>query len=387
MTRTPKLTLAIAMAAAVLTSAAQAQVLLAPGPAATYTQNFDSLPSAPTATNVTVTGGAPFNAELPAVVGPPASAGLSNWYSHRSGSGPNQNLLAGNGSSNTGALYSFGTAASTDRALGAVSSGTNAGISYGLRLRNNSTFPILSLNVSYTGEQWRDAGAATPVAQTISFFYTVSNTALTSPIPTPPTSTTYPTPTGYTAVTALDMVTPTFTNTGAGTALDGNNATNRALIFSTINFVPSVQPGEEIFLLWGEPNHAGNDHGMAVDDFTVVAQFDTTLAVDLTSLSASAGYAGAPVTISWSTAAEFDNAGFRVKNVATGDVIGGFVPAEGSTAVGADYSVVDSTPLAAGETRTYVLEDIDLSGTTTVHGPVTASITGGASSVENWNMY
>lgn len=382
-----KLTLGLAMAATLVAASANAQVLLTPGVGATYTQNFNTLPVAPTAANVTVTGGAPLNAELPAVVGPPASAGLPNWYSHRSGSGPNANLVAGNGSSNSGQLYSYGTAADTDRALGANASGTNAGISWGLRLRNDSTFPILSLNVSYTGEQWRDGGAGTPAAQTISFFYTTSSTPLTAPIPAPPTTTNYPTPIGFTAVPALDMITPTFANTGSGAALDGNNALNRVLVGSTITFVPSVPPGDEIFIMWGEPNHVGNDHGMAVDDLTVVATFDTTLAVDLTSFTASVEGPGSPVTIAWTTAAELDNAGFFVKNAATGEVVGGLVPAEGSESAGATYSVVDATPLAEGETRTYILEDVDLSGAITVHGPVSVIAPSLASSVADWTMY
>lgn len=112
-----------------------------------------------------------------------------------------------------------------------------------------------------------------------------------------------------------------------------------------------------------------------------------TIHVDLTSFTAAAPFAGAPVTIAWSTAAELDNAGFRVKNAATGEIIGDFVSAEGNAAAGSSYSVVDTAPLAAGETRQYVLEDIDLSGTTTTHGPVTATITGTASAVEGWTRY
>lgn len=377
-----KLTLGLAMAASLVAASASAQVLLTPGVGATYTQSFNSLIQTGTDT-------APKNG----VIG--STGPLPNWYHDRTGTGTT--ILAGTGSSNTGALYSFGSASvPTDRSLGTVGSGgAGAGnFAYGVRLRNNSLFPILSFNVSYTGEQWRDGGTnpagGTPATQTVSFFYTVSSTALTAPIPAPPAGTPaiYPTPAGFNAVTALDMTTPTIGNTTtAGVALDGNNALNRVLVGSTINFVPSVQPGHEVFLMWGDPNQPNSDHALSVDDFTVVATFDTTLAVDLTSFTASVEGPTSPVTIAWSTAAELDNAGFFVKNAATGEVIGGLVPAEGSESTGATYSVVDATPLAEGETRTYILEDIDLAGTITVHGPVSVIAPSVASSVADWTMY
>lgn len=111
------------------------------------------------------------------------------------------------------------------------------------------------------------------------------------------------------------------------------------------------------------------------------------LAVDLTSLSASV--AGDTATISWSTAAEYDNAGFVVYRDAAGDLgeaISTLVAAEGSAASGASYSVVDPAALAPGETRSYFLADIDLSGATTVHGPVSVT-RGAASSVSGWELY
>lgn len=115
--------------------------------------------------------------------------------------------------------------------------------------------------------------------------------------------------------------------------------------------------------------------------------FGGVLAADVSSLTATAPFAGAPVTIAWTTTAELDNAGFTVKNAATGSIVGSFVPAEGSASSGASYSVVDADTLEAGEVRTYVLEDIDLAGKATTHGPVTASITGAASSVGTWTQY
>jgi hypothetical protein len=114
---------------------------------------------------------------------------------------------------------------------------------------------------------------------------------------------------------------------------------------------------------------------------------NATLSVDLTSLTASV--AGSTATISWSTAAEYDNAGFvvyREENGDLGEAISTLVAAEGSASSGASYSVVDPAAVAPGETRSYYLADIDLSGATTVHGPVSVT-RGAASSVSGWELY
>jgi hypothetical protein len=115
---------------------------------APLTENFDTLASTGTgiawADNTTIPG----------------------WYSSR------VTYNSGTGSSNAGALYSFGVAGTnpvTDRALGSVGSGATGTVFYGARFVNNTGNTITSLDVSYNGEQWRNGGSsnATPgVAQT-----------------------------------------------------------------------------------------------------------------------------------------------------------------------------------------------------------------------------
>lgn len=93
---------------------------------------------------------------------------LAGWYSVRTTYTP------GTGSSNTGAQYSFGAAGSTERALGSVGSGGTGTIHYAVRLVNNTGGNIDSLTIAYNGEQWRDGGNATPVAQPLAFEYQVA---------------------------------------------------------------------------------------------------------------------------------------------------------------------------------------------------------------------
>src|SRR6266508_2439848 len=75
---------------------------------------------------------------------------IPGWYSSRT------TYNSGTGSSNTGALYSFGVAGInpvTERALGSVGSSGTGTVYWGVKLTNNTGATITSLDVSYIGEQ------------------------------------------------------------------------------------------------------------------------------------------------------------------------------------------------------------------------------------------
>src|SRR6188472_2347686 len=144
---------ALAALVIALTSLLQIAPAMAAGPVSLtsldvpYTQNFDTLPASGSATwtnNSTIPG----------------------WYHARTGTGTT--VVANDGSNNAGNLYSYGTGTAADRALGSIGS-TNAAAGdffWGVRLQNNTGATITSLDVSYTGEQWRNSAAA---AQTAAF--------------------------------------------------------------------------------------------------------------------------------------------------------------------------------------------------------------------------
>ena len=179
---------------------------------------------------------------------------IPGWYSTRTA------YVAGTGSSNTGALYSFGVAgtnAVTDRALGSVASGTTTTIFQAARLTNNTGATVTSLDISYVGEQWRNGGIAT--AHTLTFEYQVANaSAITGP--NAPA-------TGWTTFAPLSFTGPVATATAG--ALDGNAAGNRTAKSATLTV--TVNSGQEIWLRWLDPDDTGGDHGLAIDDFSVVA--------------------------------------------------------------------------------------------------------------------
>ncbi len=213
-----------------------------------YTENFDTLPASGSATwtnNSTIPG----------------------WFHARTGTGTT--IVANDGSSNAGNLYSYGTGTTTERALGSLGSGNPAigNMFWGVRLQNNSGATIQSLEISYTGEQWRNSAAA---AQTISFSYLVGSPTVTGSLAEFQSA--------GVAVPQLDFTSP-ITGGTAG-ALDGNLAANRVPVtfsFSGLN----IPNGTEVMLRWSDPDHTGSDHGLSIDNFSVTARMTTAAGVSI----------------------------------------------------------------------------------------------------------
>ena len=207
----------------------------------TYTQNFNSL----------------------AISGTPAwvnDSTISGWYSTRTTYSP------GTGSNNTGGLYSFGSANNPDRALGSLASGTTGTIYYGLRLQNNTGLAITKLQVSYTGEQWRNGGNTSQ--QQLKFSYQTGSTI---------TSLTTGT---WTPVTSLDFTGPIATATVG--ALNGNLIANRVVITPVIfNLATPIANGEEIILRWEDIDDGSNDHGLAIDDVSIKVENTTYIVTNI----------------------------------------------------------------------------------------------------------
>src|SRR4029450_5691619 len=74
------------------------------------------------------------------------------------------NMRSDAGGSNAGAIYSWGAAgtpASTERALGSVSSGTPGDFAWVLIMQNTTSDTLTSFTLSYNTEQWRQGGQTT----------------------------------------------------------------------------------------------------------------------------------------------------------------------------------------------------------------------------------
>jgi hypothetical protein len=97
--------------------------------------------------------------------------------------------------------------------------------------------------------------------------------------------------------------------------------------------------------------------------------------IELTSFEADAGWHR--VTLKWETASEIDNAGFNIyrSDTENGEYIkinSALIQSQGFPSQGASYSFVDRGLKNKG-TYYYKLEDLDLSGRSTFHGPISAT--------------
>ena len=263
-----------------------------------YTQNFDSLPLTPTNASLIPSG-----QEWQDDTATPGTGYVSipGWYLYHTtdpgggtpenGLNNHQRLRASSGNSTTGSFYSFGTNSSTDRALGNLTSSTIDTSHYGLRLTNNTGTTLGQITLQYTGEQWRDGGAASPgsVAQSVAFGYAVTDSTPTNV----GNFSVSGNPGGLSAVTTvagLGFTSPTFGATTAA-SLDGNSAANRvtkSLTFGGFYWAP----GQDLWLRWTDNDDTGNDHGLGIDDLT----FSANVAVEVNSVTS--GLVSSPST--WS---------------------------------------------------------------------------------------
>ena len=191
-----------------------------------YTQNFDTLANTGT-----------------------SSAVPTGWDFSETGTNANTTYTAGTGSGTAGDTYSFGSASATDRAFGGLRSGALVP-TVGASFTNATGVSISSLDVAYTGEQWR-LGA---VARTdrIDFQISTDATSLTTGT--------------WADVNALDFTAPT--QAPASGALDGNASANRTPISSTIAGL-AVSNGATFWIRWTDVDATSSDDGLGVDDFTL----------------------------------------------------------------------------------------------------------------------
>lgn len=210
-------------------------------PGSTLTENFDSLPYSGSTASWTD------NSTLP------------GWFLIvQNGTVPTQ-LYIGDGSGNTGAFYSFGLSGSTERALGGIgsggayfgspASGALAGY-WGVKIVNNSGVTLYTFAVTYDMEQWRNSAATS--AQPLISQWAIDATSWLSG-------------TWYDGATTDSPVTG-----GTAGALNGNLPANRV---ADVSFTANVvwQPGQTLWIRFRELNDPGNDHGLAIDNFRLVA--------------------------------------------------------------------------------------------------------------------
>lgn len=305
-----------------LAAVSQAQVSYTGG---TYTQDFNTLPSGGT---FALTGTGPFDL----AASPVSATGLTGWsFTDTDGAG-NAGFFVGAGAASGGGTYTFGALNAADRALGVVASGS-AIPRFGVVLINNTGSTITNFTVTYTGEQWRNGGNTS--TQILPFSYAVGGTDINTGT--------------FTNVTALGFTSPVATATAA--ALDGNLAANRTVVSSTVTGF-SWEPGQTMVFRWSDANDAGNDHGLAIDDFSLTTGGGPVIPTVTTTTpgnNAAGVPVSAPITVSFNQAVNLTGTWFTLSGAVTGPV--------GATVSGgpSSFTLTPSTSFANSETVTLTI--------------------------------
>ncbi|MGI8604558.1 MAG: hypothetical protein ACR2OZ_16420 [Verrucomicrobiales bacterium] len=261
-------------------------------PGSLYSENFDGLPT--DAPNNAALQPAPYTNgwqdDTTTVAGDHVS--VAGWYLYHPliptgaeiGSNGHQRLRMGNGS-NTGGFWAFSNTnpANTEKALGEIGSNTVAdpaavnpaerNLYLALRLTNNTGATLDNFTLTFDGEQWRDGQATT--GETLSFDYSTTATTVD-----------WFSTAAFTAVPALNFTSPVVAGISTtGTAVDGNVAGRVEDISATVSGV-AWAPGTDLWLRWSDPNGAGADDGLAVDDVRFSAAVPEPAGVVLFALGA-----------------------------------------------------------------------------------------------------
>ncbi|MBS0569019.1 MAG: hypothetical protein JSS28_00270 [Proteobacteria bacterium] len=191
-----------------------------------YTQNFDSLANSGTANDAST---------LP--------AGWAFYFN-----GTTTTYRADNGGSNAGGIYSYGATGSNERAFGTLLSSTNTPF-IGACFQNDTGGTITSLDISYTGEEWRLGTASR--ADVLNFEYSTDATDVKTGT--------------WTGVSALNFTTPDQATAGAK---DGNSVAEQTALSSTISGL-TLASGATVWIHWVDGNASSADDGLAVDNFSL----------------------------------------------------------------------------------------------------------------------
>lgn len=186
---------------------------------------------------------------------------IPGWYVVHSNNGTGTTapafLFVDDGNGGLSFIFNFGTMNAPDRTLGSSNGdfvGTDLDWFYGAHFRNTSPVAINNITITYIGEQWHRSGM-TP--QTLRFFYRVGGNDFLA------------NNTGWTALNLFDFVSP---QTGAVSALNGNNVANQQTITANSTVFPNpitILPNEDFWIRWVHEDNLISGHGLGIDDFQI----------------------------------------------------------------------------------------------------------------------
>jgi len=230
------------LACAAAISSAEASILIS-APSSTYSQSFDSVASTgsnvPWANDSTLVGWSLFRQPAPGTA-------ITSY-------------LADSGSGNTGSFVSYGSSGSSERALGGLGSGGSyfgspaSGAVAGwiaVAFTNGSGDTLDSFTVGFDGEQWRNGGNTAAQTMVLQYGYGASFAGVAN----------WQTPGG-----SFNWTSPVVGSTAGAVA--GNGAGRVAGVGGTV--ATTWAAGDTLWVRWVDVNDVGNDHGLAIDNFSL----------------------------------------------------------------------------------------------------------------------
>jgi hypothetical protein len=262
----------------------------------------------------------------------------TGWSFIETGNNRDTFYTAGTGSSIVGDTYSFGSSASTDRALGGLRSSNLIPV-FGALFINNSGFTIPTVTITYTGEQWRIGN--TERLDRLDFQYSLDADSLTNGT--------------WSDFNDLDFIAPT--TTGPVGMLNGNLPENRRTLSFTISGL-DIPNGGKFWIRWVDFDAAGSDDGLSIDDFIIS---NTPLPVVFKSLELTPSEDG-QVIVRFVTESELNNSHFFIERSAEGKHFSAIDRLEATGARNAEnkYEYTDERPLTGYSY--YRIRQVDLDG-------------------------
>ena len=171
------------------------------------------------------------------------------------GSAPrDETLTVDNGSDRGGGSYNYGTTGDSDRALGNIT-GKDDDRAIQLAVTNDTGAEITALNLTYTGEQWRDVKTNASLPQLLTVWFS-----------TDPGS-------GFASMGGqFSFIAPS--NKGLNSAIDGNDAANRTVISGVYTPDTPIPDGQTFYITWHDQDETRGDHGLAVDDVSLIPEYE-----------------------------------------------------------------------------------------------------------------
>ena len=323
-----------------------------------------ALPSAQAAGAISLTGfGIPYTQDFNTLASSGTSSTVpSGWDFFETGTNANALYTAGTGSSTAGDTYSFGDTSNIERAFGGLLSGSLTPL-IGAQFTNNTGGTITSMNIAYTGEQWRVGVTNCNAADRLDFQLSTDAASLNTGT--------------WADYDGLDFSSPMI-NATAG-ALNGNASGNRTTLSLTISGL-SIANGSSFWICWADFNISSSDDGLSVDDFSLTpsgAVLPPTLTIN--DVSANEGNSGAtafnftvsltspagPGGVTFDIATQDNSATVADNDYVANSLIGQTIPAGSSNY---SFSVLVNGDTIVEPEETFFVNVANVTGATVVDG-------------------